>query len=109
MFRTNQRLPATFAPIITTALAAEAEERNLNFHNNTGDTIYRLYDTNSGLTCWGNDAMGSATQPDGIQLGLRSDNKYNQCKFDFRIEFENGTSTQERRVDPSRVGYFTWN
>jgi hypothetical protein len=109
MFMKALRLPATFALLLTTAVAAEAEDRNVNIHNNTGYTIYRFYSTNSGSTRWGNDVMGSSTLPNGNYMHLNFDNKYGYCKFDFRIEFEDGTSSEERGVDVCKVGDFTWN
>jgi len=103
------KLPATFAPLLTTAMAAEAEDREMNVHNNPGDTTCRLYGTNSGLIRWGKDVTASSTPPNGTKMAMKHDTKHNQCRFDFRIEFEDGTSAEERRVDLRRVGDFTWN
>ena len=109
MFMTRLRLPAAFAVLVASALSAGAVDRNVNIHNNTGYTIYRFYSTNSGSTRWGNDVMGNSTLSQGNFMHLNFDNKYNYCKFDFRIEFEDGTSSEEREVDVCTVGDFTFN
>lgn len=109
MFKTTFRLSAAVAVLFTSVVMAEAVDRNVNIHNNTGYTIYRFYSTNAGASKWGNDVMGSSTLADGNYMQLNFDNQYDYCKFDFRIEFEDGTSAEERGVDVCTVGDFTWN
>lgn len=106
---TSLRLPAALAMVLASALSAGAVDRNVNIHNNTGYTIYRFYSTNSGASKWGNDVMGSSTLPDGTYMHLNFDNRYNYCQFDFRIEFEDGSSHEERNIDVCTVGDFTFN
>jgi hypothetical protein len=105
----NLRLPAAFALLLASAVTAGAVDRNVNIHNNTGYTIYRFYSTNTGSSRWGNDVMGSSTLPNGTYMHLNFDNKFKYCNFDFRIEFEDGTSYEERGVDVCTVGDFTFN
>ncbi len=109
MVMTRNRLLASLVLLVASALSAGAVDRNVNIHNNTGYAIYRFYSTNSGATKWGNDVMGSSTLPYGNFMRLNFDNKYNYCMFDFRIEFEDGTSYEERGVDVCTVGDFTFN
>ena len=109
MFMNSLRLPAAFAMLLASAVSAAAVDRNVNIHNNTGYTIYRFYSTNAGADRWGGDVMGSSTLPHGNFMHLNFDNKYNYCEFDFRIEFEDGTSYEERGVDVCTVGDFTFN
>lgn len=109
MLMTRNRLLASLGLLLASVVSAGAVDRNVNIHNNTGYTIYRFYSTNSGSTKWGSDIMGSTTLPFGNYMHLNFDNKYNYCKFDFRIEFEDGTSYEERDVDVCTVGDFTFN
>jgi len=109
VFTRTQQLPASFAPPLTMALAVEAEGRNLSIHNTTDETICCLYDTNSGLTQWGNNVMGRATPPNGTQSGLKNANTLNQPKFDFRIGVQDGISTQQCCIGLCSVGDYTWN
>jgi len=53
--------------------------------------------------------MGSSTLPGGTYMHLNFDNNYNYCQFDFRIEFEDGSSHEERNIDVCTVGDFTFN
>ncbi|MEO8241715.1 MAG: hypothetical protein ABI832_05340 [bacterium] len=100
---------AVLALLAASTVTAAAYDRNVNIHNNTGYTIYRFYSTNSGATRWGSDVMGRNTLPSGRFMHLNFDNKYNYCKFDFRIEFEDGSTHEERAVDVCQVGDFTFN
>jgi len=109
MLSATLRVSGALALLVASALSAQAVDRNVNIHNNTGYTIYRFYSTNSGSTKWGHDVMGNNTLPDGTYMHLNFDNKYDYCKFDFRIELEDGTSYEERGVDVCTVGDFTFN
>ena len=109
MFKTRTRMLAAFAMLVASSVSAGAVDRNVNIHNNTGYTIYRFYSTNSGASKWGNDVMGNSTLANGNYMHLNFDNKYNYCKFDFRIEFQDGSSYEERAVDVCTVGDFTFN
>lgn len=109
MVMTRTRVLAAMAMLVASVVSAGAVDRNVNIHNNTGYTIYRFYSTNSGATKWGNDVMGNSTLPNGNYMHLNFDNKYNYCKFDFRIEFQDGSSHEERAVDVCTVGDFTFN
>ncbi len=109
MMKTALRMVAALALVATSAVTAQAYDRNVNIHNNTGYTIYRFYSTNTGSKRWGSDVMGRNTLPSGRYMHLNFDNKYNYCEFDFRIEFQNGASHEERRVNVCQVGDFTFN
>ena len=109
MILNGKRVLVSFVMLVASVMSAAAVDRNVNIHNNTGYTIYRFYSTNSGASKWGNDVMGSTTLPYGNYMQLNFDNKYDYCVFDFRIEFEDGTSYEERDVDVCKVGDFTFN
>jgi propanediol dehydratase large subunit len=107
MLMTNLRLPAAFALLLASALSASAVDRNVTIHNETGYTIYRFRSTNSGSSKFGSDVMGSYTLPSGSSMNLNFDNKYNYCEFDFRFEFEDGTSIDRYKIDVCTVGDYT--
>lgn len=109
MFLKTRHMTAALALLLATPLAAEDFDRNVNIHNNTGYTIYRFFSTNAGSDKWGGDVMGKTALPNGSSMRLNFDNKYSYCKFDFQIEFEDGTTAEERGVDVCEVGDFTWN
>jgi hypothetical protein len=109
MIKTTLRLAAAAAVLAASTMTAQAVDRNVNIHNNTGYTIYRFYSTNTGAKKWGNDVMGSSTLPSGNYMHLNFDNKYGYCEFDFKIQLEDGREFEERGVNVCEIGDFTWN
>jgi hypothetical protein len=107
-FQTTCRA-AIAAVAFLAAPVAEAQDRNVMIHNNTGVTLYRFYSTNSGSDKWGKDVMGKSTLPSGRSMRLNFDNKYGYCEFDFRAIFEDGTEVTRGGVNVCEVGDYTYN
>lgn len=82
-----------------TASQAEAVDRRVRIHNDTGITLYKFYSTNTGSKRWGSDVMGSSTLADGGAMILNFDNKEGYCEFDFRAIFADGTELTRQGVN----------
>lgn len=81
------------------ATQAEAVDRRVRIHNDTGMTLYKFYSTNTGSKKWGRDVMGTATLPTGNAMTLNFDNKEGYCEFDFRAIFADGTELTRQGVN----------
>ncbi len=81
------------------ASQAEAVDRRVRIHNDTGMTLYKFYSTNTGSKKWGRDVMGSSTLPSGSAMVLNFDNAQGYCEFDFRAIFADGTELQRQGVN----------
>ena len=106
---TGLRLSAVLCLTLGSAISAAATDRNVTIHNDTGNTIYRFYSTNSGSSRWGSDVMGDSTLPAGSAMNLNFDNKFGYCNFDFHVEFEDGSVLEKQSVNVCEVGdyYYT--
>jgi hypothetical protein len=102
--KTTFGLRGTLAALVLLAAgAAQAQDRNVRIHNDTGVTLYRFYSTNSGSSKWGRDVMGNSTLPSGRYMNLNFDNKQGYCEFDFRAEFEDGSVLQRANVNVCEI------
>ena len=106
---TGLRLSLALCMTLGATTAALATDRNVTIHNDTGNTIYRFYSTNSGSSHWGSDVMGDSTLPTGNAMNLNFDNKQGYCNFDFHAEFEDGSVLEKQGVNVCEVGdyYYT--
>jgi hypothetical protein len=85
--------------VISTTFSAEAVDRRLRIHNDTGMVLYKFYSTNSGASKWGSDVMGASTLNSGSSMRLNFDNSEGYCEFDFKAVFEDGTVLQRANVN----------
>ncbi len=108
MTKAGTKLALAGLVLAASTLAAAAVDRHVQIHNDTGYTIYRFYSTNSGADRWGSDVMGSSVLPSGSAMNLNFDNTKGYCEFDFRIEFENGETHDEYRINVCEIGDFTF-
>lgn len=108
MSRTGVRLVVAGVMLLTSALAAVAQDRNVRIHNNTDVTLYRFYSTNSGAERWGSDVMGSSTLPPGSSMRLNFDNSFGYCEFDFKAEFSDGAVLQRNGVNVCEIGDYSY-
>ncbi len=98
--RTIAAATAALAAVATlSALPAEAQDRRMRIHNDTGYTMTRFYSTNSGYANWGSDVLGTSTLPSGRSMRLNFANKQGYCLFDFRAIFEDGTELLRGNVN----------
>lgn len=85
--------------LAASTVTAQAYDRHVRIHNDTGLTLYRFYSTNSGAKKWGSDVMGSSTLASGSSMKLNFANAKNYCEFDFRAVFTDGTILQRANVN----------
>jgi hypothetical protein len=85
--------------VVLATSQAEAVDRRVRIHNDTGMTLYKFYSTNTGSTKWGSDVMGSSTLASGDAMVLNFDNSEGYCEFDFRAIFADGTELTRQAVN----------
>jgi hypothetical protein len=109
MFAKTLAAAAVVSMAALSALPAEAQDRRVRIHNDTGLTLTRFYSTNSGSSKWGRDTMGSSVLPSGRAMTMNFANKYGYCVFDFRAIFEDGTELLRGGVNVCQVSdyYYT--
>ncbi|WRH68834.1 MAG: hypothetical protein RSE13_12310 [Planktothrix sp. GU0601_MAG3] len=89
-------------PLISlTALSALAGTINIEVINNSGEAIRALYISPANKEDWSSDQI-SKTIPDFGRYDILEWDDYDLCFFDFRAEYEDGTSTDLRDVDLCR-------
>lgn len=104
---THARLLAASVLLMASVVSAEAVDRHVTIHNESGYTVYRFRSTNSGATQFGSDVMGTYTMPSGSSMQLNFDNGKGYCEFDFRFEFEDGSHVDRYKIDVCTVGDYT--
>ena len=109
MLKSTLRLSLATLALVATTLSAQAYDRHVRIHNDTGLTLYRFQSTNSGAKRWGSDVMGSKVLPNGGSMRLNFDNSKGYCNFDFKATFEDGTVLQKGNVNVCETGdyYYT--
>lgn len=109
MLTSTLRLTLATLALAATTLSAQAQDRHLRIHNDTGLTLYKFQSTNSGAKNWGRDVMGSKVLANGGSMRLNFDNQYGYCEFDFKATFEDGTVLQKANVNVCETGdyYYT--
>lgn len=97
---------------IGAALPAQAQvdrdglQRWINVVNRTGVTIREFYMTDVDTRGWGDDRLGQDVIPPGQTyraLPTQRQRARGYCRFDMRVVFENGASTERRGVNLCEV------
>lgn len=98
-----------FVPALALALVglnapfAVAAKSDFRVYNSTGSTMYRLYVSDSSLSGWGRDSLGSNVLRSGRNTSIRfGDPSSRRCLYDFRAEFANGAVVQDMGVNVCR-------
>jgi hypothetical protein len=99
MLKSTLRLSLAAIALAATTFSAQAYDRHVRIHNDTGLTLYKFQSTNSGAARWGSDVMGSKVLPNGSSMRLNFDNAYGYCEFDFKATFEDGTVLQRANIN----------
>lgn len=71
------------------ATAALAQSASIDFFNNSGSTVYRLYMSPTNTGSWETDLLGSSVLYPGQTLSVTRANM-SVCTYDVLIEWENG-------------------
>lgn len=94
--------------VVSLASAVSAQDRHVRIINNTGYDLYHFYSTNSGSTRWGHDVLGSQILSNGSYMTLNFDNANGYCEFDFRAEFEDGSTLQRANVNVCEISDYSY-
>ena len=79
--------------------------REVSLVNNTKETIFYLYWSNTGSGSWGEDRLGSNVLSEGQQWNVTVDDGSGACRFDFRAVTASGREIERRDVNV--CGVFT--
>ena len=87
------------AAMLLWAIPAFAADQDFTLHNKTGRTMKALFVSPSDKDSWGPDILGEDTLADGADVSIKFDRNEDECKWDVRGEFEDGTYAEVRDVD----------
>lgn len=91
MIRIASATAAAFAcaTAVLLAGAAFAQSASVDFINNSGSTVWRLYMSSTNTNSWESDLLGSNVLYPGQSLSITRANMSN-CYYDVLIEWEGG-------------------
>ena len=81
------------------AAAAYAAQQDFTVTNHTGHTIVTLNVSPHDDDQWGPDILGRDVLNDGEQAAVRFDRDEEQCSWDIKVTYDDGTSNDLRGVD----------
>jgi hypothetical protein len=89
--------------------SADARDRSVRVHNQTGWDILRLEATPPGAKAWRPQPLRRPVLPNGDSVAITIDDGSGACLYDLRAEFTNGQSRHRARVDVCAISdfYFT--
>lgn len=85
-----------FTSIGTTAFASDADFKLVN---KTGYQIDSVYVSPASSSNWGKDIMGKDAVPDGTSVNITFPHGGSACKFDIRVEYNDGDKAEWAGVD----------
>jgi hypothetical protein len=88
-------------------LSADAYNRDVRIHNQTGWTMTQLQAASVGD--WGGDLLGPGALSPGDSIVVTIDNGSGACRYALRAQFDNGQALQRTGVNVCQVAdyYFT--
>jgi hypothetical protein len=112
--------PRPFLPALICALAllgapvaaqspsrsADANDRSVRIHNQTGWDIQRLEATQPGAKAWRPQALRRPVLPNGDSVAITIDDGSGACLYDLRAEFTNGQVRVRSRVNVCAISDF---
>jgi hypothetical protein len=81
------------------ATAAYAAQQDFTVTNHTGHTIVTLNVSPHGDDHWGPDILGRDVLNDGEQAAVTFDRDEEQCSWDIKVTYDDGTNNDLRGVD----------
>jgi hypothetical protein len=88
---------------------AVGSQQDFSLHNHTGRTLKQLFVRPAGTDTWGQDIMGSSAVADGGSVDITFARDEDQCKWDVRGGFGDGSYAEVRDVDFCIVSDVTFN
>jgi hypothetical protein len=92
---------ALFVSAMSTA--AFAAQQDFTVTNHTGHVIMTLNVSPSSSTRWGPDILGREVLGDGEQAEVSFDRNEDQCSWDIRVTYDDGTNNDMRGVNLCEV------
>lgn len=90
---------AAAAMLALCAAPAFAAQQDFTLHNKSGHEIKSLYVSPSSEDKWGPDILGQDTLAAGSDLKIEFDRNESECKWDVKVEFNDGSSAEEHDID----------
>ena len=79
--------------------ATPAGQQNFTLVNNTGHTVVTLNVSASNENSWGEDILGRDTLANGEQAQVTFDRHEDQCSWDIKVTYDDGTNNDLRAVN----------
>jgi len=99
-----------WAALATAAMAAPAFAQDIAYelYNESGYTLMEFYTSPMNDNNWGGDILGADVVPSGTGGVVTITDGSNQCAYDIRMVFDDGTETLDS-VDICELGSYTIN
>ena len=83
--------------------------RRVRIHNNTGWTMTHFYASDSRVTSWEEDMLGSSVLGAGNSIMMNIDDGSGACLYDFKARFSNGQELTRYNVNVCQIAdyYYT--
>jgi len=100
---------AAATPPAPTVQSNDSYDRRVMIHNNTGWTMTHFYASDSRLTDWQEDILGSSVLPNGNSVRINIDDGNGGCVYDFKARFSNGQELTRMRINVCQIAdyYYT--
>jgi hypothetical protein len=79
--------------------AAYAAQQDFTLNNRTGHTIMTIHVSPSDTNSWGPDILGDEVLGNGEATEVSFDRDEDQCAWDIRVTYDDGTENDERGID----------
>ena len=96
-------LPGALLAAALLATPALAARQDFTVINRTGHVIVTMNVSPSSSSRWGQDILGREVLANGEQAAVSFDNDEDQCVFDIRVTYDDGTANDERGVNLCEV------
>ena len=99
-------LAATVATALLGVAPANAADRHVKLINETSHTLVQFYASNTDVTNWQEDILGSKVLPPGGEVNINVDDGTGHCTYDFKSVFDNGAKVIKNNVDVCQVATY---
>lgn len=105
------RYEVVMQTVATDARSGSADDwnREVSLVNDTKETIFYLYWSNTGASGWGDDKLGSDILSAGQQWNVTVDDGSGACRYDFKAVTASGREIERRNVNVCGVFNITFN
>ena len=104
--------PLTAAEKVAAAVPMQSRDglnRRVRIHNNTGWTMTHFYASDSRVTSWQEDMLGSSVLGAGNSIMMNIDDGSGACLYDFKARFSNGQELTRFSINVCQIAdyYYT--